>query len=428
MRVLDTLLARPARRDDGVPARCCSGPGSARRRATSCCFGSAVGRARRRRRAWGCSSCPYCLGAVAVAAVSGGPPRAGRAGQRARRRRHGAPALNLRLLRVPPADPPPVAERVAVLLPVRDEAHRVEPCLRSLLAQRGVRDLDVVVLDDGSTDGTADVVRRWPATTRGSAVVPAAAARGWLGKPWACAQLAAQARPTRTCWSSSTPTSCSPPTPSPRPSRCCAGRGSTCVSPYPRQVAGRGRAAGAAAAAVVVADDAAAAAGRAVAAAVAGRGQRSAARGRRARPTGGPAGTRPCAPRCSRTSRCCGRSSAPAGAGTVVDGTPLATCRMYDGWPALRDGYAKSLWAAFGSPAGARRCVGALDWRTSCRRWRRCAARGRAARLRGRRGRTGRSSARRAARVWPDALAHPVSVGASAGSPPGRCAATGAGR
>ena len=69
-------------------------------------------------------------------------------------------AWNLRRLRTPPADPPPVAEPVAVLLPVRDEAHRVEPCLRSLLRQTGVRDLRVLVLDDGSTDGTADVVRR----------------------------------------------------------------------------------------------------------------------------------------------------------------------------------------------------------------------------------------------------------------------------
>jgi hypothetical protein len=37
----------------------------------------------------------------------------------------------------------------------------------------------------------------------------------------------------------------------------------------------------------------------------------------------------------------------------VVDGTALATCRMYDGWPTLRDGYTKSLWAAFRSPARA---------------------------------------------------------------------------
>ena len=39
--------------------------------------------------------------------------------------------------------------------------------------------------------------------------------------------------------------------------------------------------------------------------------------------------------------------------GGVVDGTGLGACRMYDGWVDLRDGYAKSLWAAFGSEPGA---------------------------------------------------------------------------
>lgn len=50
-------------------------------------------------------------------------------------------------------------------------------------------DLDIVVLDDGSSDGTADVV----ATVAGDKVrlldgkpLPA----GWLGKPHACQQLA----------------------------------------------------------------------------------------------------------------------------------------------------------------------------------------------------------------------------------------------
>ena len=67
--------------------------------------------------------------------------------------------LNQRRLRVPPPDPPAVAEPVTVALPVRDEAHRVAPALHALLAQCGVADLEVLVLDDGSTDGTADVVR-----------------------------------------------------------------------------------------------------------------------------------------------------------------------------------------------------------------------------------------------------------------------------
>ncbi len=103
-------------------------------------------------------------------------------------------AVNARLLRVP-SDRSTDA-RVSVLLPVRDEALRVEPTLRSLLAQEGV-DLEVVVLDDGSTDGTADVVRR---VADGDPRVRVLTGRpltaGWLGKPHACQQLADAAAPT----------------------------------------------------------------------------------------------------------------------------------------------------------------------------------------------------------------------------------------
>jgi hypothetical protein len=49
------------------------------------------------------------------------------------------------------------------------------------------------------------------------------------------------------------------------------------------------------------------------------------------------------------------------GRGGVVDGTPLATCRMYSGWPELRHGYGKSLWSAFGGPVGSGGVVGALS-------------------------------------------------------------------
>ena len=64
-------------------------------------------------------------------------------------------AVNARLLRVPTATR--TDARVSVLLPVRDEAPQVAACVRSLLGQTGV-DLEIVVLDDGSTDGTAAVV------------------------------------------------------------------------------------------------------------------------------------------------------------------------------------------------------------------------------------------------------------------------------
>jgi glycosyltransferase involved in cell wall biosynthesis len=85
-------------------------------------------------------------------------------------------------------------ERVAVLLPVRDEAHRVEPCLRSLLAQTGVPDLRIVILDDGSTDCTADVVAAVVAgDPRVTLLTGGPLPAGWLGKPYACQQLADRA-------------------------------------------------------------------------------------------------------------------------------------------------------------------------------------------------------------------------------------------
>jgi cellulose synthase/poly-beta-1,6-N-acetylglucosamine synthase-like glycosyltransferase len=98
--------------------------------------------------------------------------------------------VNAALLRRPPARPPRTGRSVAVLLPLRDEAHRVEPCLRALLAQRDVPDLEIVVLDDGSADGTADVVRA-VAGDKVRLLTGAPLPAGWLGKPHACAQLAA---------------------------------------------------------------------------------------------------------------------------------------------------------------------------------------------------------------------------------------------
>jgi hypothetical protein len=97
-------------------------------------------------------------------------------------------AVNALLLRRPGRDAT-TTERVAVLLPLRDEAGRVTPCLESLLAQRGVPGLTVHVLDDGSTDGTADVVRA-VAGSRVRLLTGGPLPDGWLGKPNACRRLA----------------------------------------------------------------------------------------------------------------------------------------------------------------------------------------------------------------------------------------------
>ncbi|GAA5533609.1 glycosyltransferase family 2 protein [Deinococcus aluminii] len=79
--------------------------------------------------------------------------------------------------------PTPAGPRVSLLVPARDEAHNLPRTLPGLLAQ-GAH--EVLVLDDGSTDGTAQVARQL-----GVRVLPGRPLPGdWHGKPWACQQLA----------------------------------------------------------------------------------------------------------------------------------------------------------------------------------------------------------------------------------------------
>jgi hypothetical protein len=278
---------------------------------------------------------------------------------------------NLRRLRTPSADPPAPRERVTVLVPARDEADRIGDCLTSVrTALDAVPDGRVIVLDDESTDGTAEVVRQVAGTdARVQLLTGAPVPAGWLGKPWACQQLADAAL------TGETPNS-----------RHHAGvlvfvdadvvlaphalaaavhmlrrSGLAMVCPYPRQravtraerlvqpllqwswlttlplaLAERSpRPSLAAANGQLLVIDAAAYAG-----------------------LGG-----------HRTVRnevlddlALLRSVKRAGSrAAIADGTALATCRMYDGWPALREGYAKSLWSAFGSRRGAAGAVTLLN-------------------------------------------------------------------
>ncbi len=82
-------------------------------------------------------------------------------------------AVNVALLRTPPPDPPATTARVRVVVPARDEEHQLGGCLAALAAQTGVPQLQVVVVDDDSADGTAGVAQAAGAEVRPAGTAPA---------------------------------------------------------------------------------------------------------------------------------------------------------------------------------------------------------------------------------------------------------------
>lgn len=103
--------------------------------------------------------------------------------------------VNLRVYRAPPRpDPAAARPELAVLVPARNEAANIGALLDSVLASEGV-DVNVVVLDDGSTDETAQLVAaRAAIDPRVRLVAGAPLPRGWIGKQHACWLLSQQTR------------------------------------------------------------------------------------------------------------------------------------------------------------------------------------------------------------------------------------------
>lgn len=83
---------------------------------------------------------------------------------------------------------------VTIMVPARNEERCIEACVRSLCEQ-DYADLQVIVLDDGSTDATPQILARLAAAypERLTVMQGTPLPDGWVGKSWACHNLAQQA-------------------------------------------------------------------------------------------------------------------------------------------------------------------------------------------------------------------------------------------
>ncbi len=86
---------------------------------------------------------------------------------------------------------------VDIIVPARDEAETIGPVVASLAAQRYAGNARIILVDDGSTDGTASIAAAAIADGAGPPLeVVAAQAKppGWSGKLWALSQGVARSR------------------------------------------------------------------------------------------------------------------------------------------------------------------------------------------------------------------------------------------
>jgi len=331
-------------------------------------------------------------------------------------------AFNVRQISRLSAEPgAEVVERVSVLIPARNEAHRIGPVLAALRAQRGIPDLEIIVLDDGSSDGTSEVASaaaendpRIRVISSGDDPLP----DGWLGKPWACHRLSQMATGSVLVfldadvlldeWALSSAV------------RYLRDSSLDLVSPYPRQ------------AAITMAERVtqplvnwswmvtlpmplARSSSSAFCAAI---GQFLVVDTNAYRAAGGHESVREFVVEDVEVLRSMKRAGF---RGMPLNGSAVATCRMYDGATEVYEGYTKSLWSVFGSAAGAIGGVSAMALIYVVPAAVMLASRDRVARRWGALGYASGVASRAMSatttgeRLLPDVLAHPLSIGAFAG-------------
>lgn len=93
-----------------------------------------------------------------------------------------------------PTDIPSHFPLVSVLVPARDEAGNIEHLINSLIRQ-DYPNLEILILDDNSTDNTARIVKKYEENNKQLKLISGKKLpEPWLGKNWACHQLSEAAK------------------------------------------------------------------------------------------------------------------------------------------------------------------------------------------------------------------------------------------
>jgi glycosyltransferase involved in cell wall biosynthesis len=91
------------------------------------------------------------------------------------------------------ADSAPIDQSISILIPMRNEAENVIELIALLKAQTNLNDFEIIALDDSSSDNTKGLLLGLDQENL-KVISGAALEEGWLGKNYACYQLAKAAR------------------------------------------------------------------------------------------------------------------------------------------------------------------------------------------------------------------------------------------
>jgi glycosyltransferase involved in cell wall biosynthesis len=87
-----------------------------------------------------------------------------------------------------------ITDLTSVLVPMRNEERNVEELVKSITGSKGLRHWEFIVLDDASIDSTKNLLEKERKTREFTCISGEALPPGWLGKLWACEQLAAASK------------------------------------------------------------------------------------------------------------------------------------------------------------------------------------------------------------------------------------------